>query len=139
MAQIHFREGSTHYYLPAPARFLMVPVPTWQDHVSMNNSIWRDFTTLAKVRTFSIGWEDLRPSELAVIQDWWDRMILSANALYYVDLLDASEWTLSLDRGSLEFKFGAYTGKRNDATDFEVLYQTNVVFRGTKGETYTLP
>ena len=137
--QIHFREGTTHYYLPAPSQFSALVLPTWRDHVSMNESIWRDFTTLTKYKVFTIGWEGLRPAELAIAQAWWDRMILSSNTLYYVDLVDSSEWTISQDKTTFELKWSGYTGKRNDASDFEVLYQTGLVFRGQKGASYTLP
>lgn len=135
---IHFREGSTHYYLPAPMQFSVQVMPTWRDHVSMNESIWRDFTTTVKYRVFTVGWGDLRPSELAIAQAWWDRMILSSNTLYYVHFVGNDEWTLSQDRATFTLKWSAYTGKRDDADDFEILYQTQMVFRGQKGDGYVI-
>jgi hypothetical protein len=142
MAEFKLRSSAPqNYFLPPPSTLQLNGVTTWRDHVSLNETIWRDFTSLKKIVTISARWEALRPAEFAVARAFHDSFIVDRHLSFFLKDYPAEgfEWTLSLDPDSMKLSHVAFTGLMTGATQFEVLYQVGLIFRAERGANYVLP
>lgn len=136
-APIFYADASVIATLPYPQGYKYSQIATWVDHLSINGSLRRDFTSLHKKYQFHLDWEILTAAELANLQSVWYQIVRSVAAISYQDI-EGINWNVEVDKGSFKLDWALATNMI-DGSAWQTTYTANLIFVAISSGSLTLP